>query len=138
MLPGTIFGMPKEKISVSVDGSVLALTDADANAAGLTRSEMVEQAMRDEHLRIALRNYKTRTVPALDIDTNPSSLTKPTKPPACDRIRRRRFSAIRCHPPMTTSLIEAPRSGRRKVHKQRRRSHCAENWHEATGQKREG
>jgi hypothetical protein len=35
---------------------------------GLNRSEMSEPAMRNEHLRIALRNYKTRTVPALGID----------------------------------------------------------------------
>jgi ribbon-helix-helix CopG family protein len=41
---------------------------ADARAAGLNRSEMIEQALRNEHLRVALQNYTTRTVPALDID----------------------------------------------------------------------
>ena len=60
--------MRKEKISVTVDAGVLASADLDATAQGLNRSEMIEQAMRNEHLRIALRNYKARTVPALDID----------------------------------------------------------------------
>lgn len=60
--------MAKEKISVTIDAAVIAATDADARAAGLNRSEMVEQALRNEHLRVALRNYTTRTVPALDID----------------------------------------------------------------------
>lgn len=60
--------MAKEKISVTVDAAVLAATDADARAAGLSRSEMVELALRNEHLRVALQNYTARTVPALDID----------------------------------------------------------------------
>ena len=60
--------MAKEKISVTVDAAVLAATDADAQAAGLNRSEMIEQALRNEHLRVALHSYTTRTVPALDID----------------------------------------------------------------------
>ena len=60
--------MAKEKISVTVDAAVLAATDADAEAAGLNRSEMIEQALRNEHLRVALHSYTTRTVPALDID----------------------------------------------------------------------
>ncbi len=60
--------MAKEKISVTVDATVLAATDADAQAAGLNRSEMIEQALRNEHLRVALHSYTTRTVPALDID----------------------------------------------------------------------
>ena len=59
--------MAKEKISVTIDAAVLAATDADARATGLNRSEMVEQALRNEHLRVALHNYTTRTVPALDI-----------------------------------------------------------------------
>ena len=29
---------------------------------------MIEQALRNENLRIALENYTTRTVPALNID----------------------------------------------------------------------
>ena len=65
---GRIVGMAKEKISVTVDATVLAATDADARAAGLNRSEMIEQALRNEHLRVALQTYTTRTVPALDID----------------------------------------------------------------------
>jgi metal-responsive CopG/Arc/MetJ family transcriptional regulator len=60
--------MAKEKISVTVDATVLAAIDADARAAGVNRSEMVEQALRNEHLRVALQNYTARTVPALDID----------------------------------------------------------------------
>jgi len=60
--------MAKVKISVTVDATVLAATDADAKAAGLSRSEMIERALRNEHLRVALHNYTTRTVPALDID----------------------------------------------------------------------
>ena len=60
--------MAKDKISVTVDASVLAAADADARAAGLNRSEMIEQALRNEHLRVALQKYTTRTVPALDID----------------------------------------------------------------------
>ncbi len=60
--------MAKEKISVTVDRAVLADADADADAAGLNRSEMVERALRNEHLRRALRTYTTRTVPALNID----------------------------------------------------------------------
>ena len=60
--------MAKEKISVTVDATVLAATDADARAAGLNRSEMIEQALRNEHLRVALQNYTTRTVSALVVD----------------------------------------------------------------------
>jgi metal-responsive CopG/Arc/MetJ family transcriptional regulator len=60
--------MAKEKVSVTADAAVLAATDADAQAAGLNRSEMIEQALRNEHLRVALHSYTTRTVPALDID----------------------------------------------------------------------
>lgn len=60
--------MAKEKISVTVDASVLADADADAKAAGLNRSEMIERALRNEHLRRALHIYATRTAPALNID----------------------------------------------------------------------
>lgn len=60
--------MAKEKISVTVDATVLAEADADARAAGLNRSELIERALRNEHLRRALHTYTTRTVPALDID----------------------------------------------------------------------
>jgi metal-responsive CopG/Arc/MetJ family transcriptional regulator len=60
--------MTKETISVTIDAAVLAAVDADAKVAGLDRSEMIERALRNEHLRVALRNYATRTVPALNID----------------------------------------------------------------------
>lgn len=60
--------MAKDKVSVTIDQAVLAAADADADAAGLNRSEMIERALRNEHLRISLANYTARTVPALDID----------------------------------------------------------------------
>ena len=43
------------------------MADPDARAAGLNRSEMIELASRNEHLRISLENYTARTVPALGI-----------------------------------------------------------------------
>lgn len=61
--------MAKDKVSVTLDRAVLAAADADARAAGVNRSELIEQALRNEHLRIALKNYTTHTVPALNIDT---------------------------------------------------------------------
>lgn len=61
--------MAKSKISVTVDESVLAAADADAKAVGLNRSEMIELALRHEHLRLALHHYTTRTVPALNIES---------------------------------------------------------------------
>jgi metal-responsive CopG/Arc/MetJ family transcriptional regulator len=60
--------MAKDKVSVTLDKAVLAAADADAKAAGLNRAELIEQALRNEHLRIALKNYTARTVPALNID----------------------------------------------------------------------
>lgn len=60
--------MAKNKVSVTIDEAVLAAADADARAAGLNRSEMIERALRNEHLRISLEDYTTYTVPALDID----------------------------------------------------------------------
>ena len=59
--------MAKDKISVTIDQAVLAAADSDAHAAGLNRSEMIERALRNEHLRISLENYTARTVPALGI-----------------------------------------------------------------------
>ena len=53
---------------MTVDAAVLARPTPTPRAAGLNRSEMIEQALRNEHLRVALQNYTTRTVPALDID----------------------------------------------------------------------
>ena len=61
--------MAKQKISVTVDATVLADADADAKAAGLNRSELIERALRNEHLRRALLTYTTRTAPALDLDS---------------------------------------------------------------------
>lgn len=49
------------RLSVTVDAAVLAKADADARAAGLNRSELIEQALRNEHLRRALHTYSTRT-----------------------------------------------------------------------------
>ena len=54
--------------TLTLDQAVLAAADIDAKAAGLNRSEMIEQALRNEHLRLALHDYAARTVPALDID----------------------------------------------------------------------
>lgn len=61
--------MAKSKISVTVDESVLAAADADAAAAGLNRSELIERALRNEHLRRKLHEYTTKTAPALAIDS---------------------------------------------------------------------
>jgi len=61
--------MAKEKISVTVEAAVLADADADGKAAGLNRSELVERALRNEHLRSVLHIYTTQTTPALDIDS---------------------------------------------------------------------
>ncbi|ARV80634.1 MULTISPECIES: ribbon-helix-helix protein, CopG family [Mycobacterium] len=60
--------MAKAKVSVMIEEAVLAAADADAQAAGLNRSEMIERALHNEHLRISLENYTTHTVPTLDID----------------------------------------------------------------------
>ena len=60
--------MAKDKVSVTIDQAVLAAAEADAQAAGLNRSEMIERALRNEHLRISLENYTTHTVPTLEID----------------------------------------------------------------------
>ena len=60
--------MAKEKISVTVDAAVLAALDSAARAAGLSRSEMIENALRNEHLRTALQHYTSHTVPMLGID----------------------------------------------------------------------
>ncbi|WP_293003361.1 ribbon-helix-helix protein, CopG family [Mycobacterium sp.] len=61
--------MAKEKISATLDREVLATADADARAAGLNRSELIERALQNEHLRMSLERYTTATVPALGIDT---------------------------------------------------------------------
>jgi hypothetical protein len=68
MMCGSSDSIGKETISVTLDATVLAAVDADAKAAGLDLSKMIEQALRNEHLRVALRNYTARTVSALNID----------------------------------------------------------------------
>jgi len=60
--------MAKEKVSISIDVAVLSAADADARAAGINRSELIERALRNEHLRNSLDDYKKRIVPALKID----------------------------------------------------------------------
>lgn len=60
--------MAKDKVSVTIDQAVLAAADADALATGKNRSELIEQALRHEHLRLALANYTAHTVPKLGID----------------------------------------------------------------------
>jgi hypothetical protein len=57
---------------------------------------MIEQALRNEHLRVALQNYTTRTVSALDIDAYA------LRSRVCDHSRRHRTTprqqrrALRC------------------------------------------
>lgn len=60
--------MAKEKISATIDSATLATADSDASELGLNRSELIERALRNEHLRLALAGYAARTVPALNID----------------------------------------------------------------------
>ncbi|NUT34428.1 MAG: antitoxin [Hamadaea sp.] len=60
--------MAKEKISASIDATVLIKADLDAKQLGLNRSELIERALLNEHLRIALENYTAKSVPALGID----------------------------------------------------------------------
>ena len=69
--------MAKEKISITVDAPVLVEADADARAAGLNRSEMIERALRNEHLRRALYTYTNRTAPALNIDSYAEQVYEP-------------------------------------------------------------
>ena len=61
--------MAKEKISVTVDAAVLAATDADARAAGLNRSEMIEQALTQRASARRPADLHDPNRPALDIDT---------------------------------------------------------------------
>lgn len=61
--------MSKEKISVTIDAAILADAEADAKLLGVNRSELIEDAVRRHHLRLQLRDYTERTVPALDIDS---------------------------------------------------------------------
>ena len=49
--------MPKEKISATVDITVLADADADAKTLGLNRSELIERALRREALHPTARQF---------------------------------------------------------------------------------
>ncbi len=69
----------KDKVTVTLDQEVLTAADADAKAPGLNRSELVEQALRHEHLRIALKSYTTATVPALNIDDYAQKIYQATR-----------------------------------------------------------
>jgi metal-responsive CopG/Arc/MetJ family transcriptional regulator len=82
----------KKKISVIVDAAVLAEADADADAktAGPNRSEMIEHALRNEHLRRALHMYTTRIAPALNIDTYAEQISEANRPQVCGCARRHR------------------------------------------------
>lgn len=71
--------MAKEKMSVTVDSDVLAGIDAQARAAGMNRSELVERAMRNEWLRLQLEQYTEVTVPKLGIDEYADMLYRANK-----------------------------------------------------------
>ncbi|OFB37182.1 antitoxin [Mycolicibacterium sp. (ex Dasyatis americana)] len=60
--------MAKAEVWITLAQDVLAAADVDAKAAGLNRSELVERALRHEHLRIALEGYAATTVPGLGIN----------------------------------------------------------------------
>lgn len=49
--------VPARLVFTVVDAEVLAAADGDAKAAGLSRSEMIELAVRNEHLRRELQQY---------------------------------------------------------------------------------
>jgi hypothetical protein len=51
---------------------------------------MIEQALRNEHLRVALQNYTTRTVSALDIDAYAQKVYQANRSRVCDHSRRHR------------------------------------------------
>lgn len=76
--------MAKEKISTTIESDVLANADADAAALGLNRSEYVERTLRADHLRRVLVDYKTRTVPALGIETYADDLYKANPAPVTE------------------------------------------------------
>lgn len=50
---GSIDDLAKAKVSVTIDQGVLAAADLNARAAGLNRSEMIEQSLRNEHPNLA-------------------------------------------------------------------------------------
>ncbi|OMC47444.1 antitoxin [Mycolicibacterium fortuitum] len=60
--------MANAKVRITVGQDVLATADVDAKAAGLKRSELVEQDLHNEHLRTALEGYAATTVPGLNIN----------------------------------------------------------------------
>lgn len=56
-----------ERISATVPGEVLDQADLDAARLMCSRSELVERALRREHVRIVLEDYRVRVVAALDV-----------------------------------------------------------------------
>jgi Ribbon-helix-helix protein, copG family len=61
-------GMAEVSFSVTVDVGVLEAADADAVALGLSRSEFIERALRNEHLRRILHEYTACTASVIPID----------------------------------------------------------------------
>jgi post-segregation antitoxin (ccd killing protein) len=58
--------MAKDKITVTIDRDVLAELDADAEAAGLNRSEFVQRALVAEHYRRQIERWRpAEPAPAL-------------------------------------------------------------------------
>jgi hypothetical protein len=55
--------MAKDKVTVTIDPTVLAEADADAAAAGLNRSEYVEKLLRDEHYRRLIASATPNALP---------------------------------------------------------------------------
>jgi metal-responsive CopG/Arc/MetJ family transcriptional regulator len=68
-MPGRENGTARVRFSVTVDAAVLKALDTDADAMGLSRSELVEQALRNEHLRRTLREYTLHTASTLNLDS---------------------------------------------------------------------
>jgi metal-responsive CopG/Arc/MetJ family transcriptional regulator len=60
--------MSKERISISLDGTLRECADVYAAADGRSRSEWIEDLIRAEQDRRVLHGYATKTVSALRID----------------------------------------------------------------------
>ncbi len=74
--------MAKDKITVTLDPDVVALTDADANAAQQSRSEYVERVLRDEHYRRLLARVTPDPLPSGDAPALQSLLAWQQNPTA--------------------------------------------------------
>jgi hypothetical protein len=68
-MPGRENGTARVRFSVTVDAAELKAVDTDADAMGLSRSELAEQALRHEHLRRTLREYTLYTASTLNLDS---------------------------------------------------------------------